>query len=153
MCLFYLSSLFLNEFTNSLILWTFIKEAYRYFTVINNCLLSLILSNEFLIDTCHIRYIKDKKTLLFFAYRSSWMLVMFSVTVLLIFWAHEILPTFWRNFRRNFRQYFGKISSPPLPPKKRNVRNWIYCAVKILHFSRNFDNTIGNCEFRGLKLF
>jgi len=74
-----------------------------------------------------------------------------SIAVLFKFWAHEILTKCWRNFRWNFRQYFGKISFPSPPPPKRNVRNFIYCcSVQILYFYRKFDNTIGNLIWLGL---
>jgi len=46
-----------------------------------------------------------------------------SVAVLLKFWAHEILLKFWRNFRWNFLQYFGKFRPflpPPPPPSIKN---------------------------------
>jgi len=50
------------------------------------------------------------------------------------FWAHEILPKFWRYFRRNFRQ--GKVSS------KVWKRFKLSCQKFLETFVWNFDKSI-----------
>jgi len=60
---------------------------------------------------------------------------------------------FWQNIGKTFGNISGKFPLPP-PPSQKNKREQFYvlqCAN--LTFLGNFDNTIGNLEFRRLKLY